>query len=658
MQSRSILTAILGSLLCLLAVPVQGKDLLDYVIEAIDPTLAPARPLIECLAGGGSAEQCALEAGKTQAAGVLPIGPGDDRVQKAAKVFAAARDERWLDVLKIGGEVVAKSVSCAVLPLQGPVKGTACSIIGWVISKNAGTLDKVWQALKGPDWWALVDVLGPGVCSLIPGDGAAGLARDMLCGTLGAVLAEAKKWASTFAKGLSAAWDAVEDFFGGDDGPKRMSADQYFAFSWQPWYHYSTASVLRGQGLGSAIEGAGGVYERCVDYYSVGGSTICGLLKQKFSQHVQGFAGALPVAVDGYFATVARPAIRAAALSTYGKPATGGPPPGQELFVQNCAFSLRQRVPFPEPNEGRCVLLQDAAGKHAGKSGLVGALGAQYGKMAASCFKDVKLQDVQPTVWVSACEALRPRYQQAMASEALWMIGALGRLKGRGCITPDKEAAKQSGLMVTCPEHAAYSACLGEFQPNGKKYCKVAPIQMASSQAQSPAVAAGPVAPPAGGGSRLPVRVPAFPTLMNVEAEERPAAGAVTVTAGRAGVQAMAQFGAGWSGDAQLLWGGGAPRATLTMTVDAPAAGEYALEIYTTRAPDYGDVQVSVNGQAVNSILSGYTPSVVAPIPRQGGRFALRAGPNTVSFLIVGKQAASTGYLVGIDRLRFYPMGR
>ena len=342
---------VLAVLLLGASTPARAKDLLDYVIEAVDPTLAPARPLIECLAGGGAAEQCAVEAAKKQAAGALPIGPGDDRVQKAVKVFAAARDERWLDVLKIGGEVVAKSVSCAVLPVQGPLKGTACGIVGWVISKNAGALDKAYQALKGPDWWALVELLGPGVCEMIPGDGPAGLARDVLCGPLAQVLLELKQWADAVGKGAVGGADALENLVFGDDS--HMPYHRYFALYWQPWYHYSTARVFMGEGTGPAVAHA---YDRCVDYfdshnqYRSTARKTCGDLRNKFGKHVQGFAAALPVAVESYFETVARPAIRTAATLSYGKPA---PLPAPRRGLLRAELRVPDAHPRPVPGAER-----------------------------------------------------------------------------------------------------------------------------------------------------------------------------------------------------------------------------------------------------------------------------------------------------------------
>jgi hypothetical protein len=670
MNHREAITAVLAAPLLGATVPAQAKDLLDYVIEAVDPTLAPARPLIECLAGGGAAEECAVEAAKRQASGALPIGPGDDRVQKAAKVFAAARDERWLDVVKIGGEVVAKSVSCAVLPVQGPLKGTACGIVGWVITKNAGALDKAYQALKGPDWWALVELLGPGVCEMVPGDGPAGLARDVLCGPLAQVLVELKQWADAVGKGAVAGADALENLVFGDDS--HMPYHRYFALYWRPWYHYSTARVFMGQG-----DGLGRVYDGCVDYfdshnqYRSTARKTRGDLRNKFDKHVQGFAAALPVAVDGYFETVARPAIRTAATLSYGKPAAL-PLPGEDFFVQNCELQMRIRIPFPEPSEVPCMVLADKA-KGLGKAsgGFGGQFGPLYKAMAASCYKDVKAQDPQPSVWALACEDMRPRYGQIFAGETLRLAKAIGELKKEGC---QLAIGGNGGPRLSCGTYAAYSDCLGKFHPNGKKYCSTPPKQLLdvrATQAAGPAATdaplAGPVAeaaPPLGKPrGRLDTGAIAIAAgrlrqdVVIVEAETLFASGRFQLRGGQLVAQSMGGFGPGWSGDAQLFWHGGAPGAALDLLVDVPRDGAWVVEIDLTRAPDYGQLAFEVDQHRVSDGFDGYASGVAGPVKVSLGTFAMRRGERPVSLMITGRGRSSTGFLVGVDRIRLRPSG-
>ena len=667
-------------LAALAAVPVQAKDLLDHVIAAVDPTLAPARPLIECLAGGGEAERCALDAAKEQGVGALPIGPADDRVQKAVAVFAAARDGDWPKVLQIGGPVVAETVACAILPLQGPVKGAACAIIRHVISKKASLLGNVLAALKGPDWWRLFELLGTESCALIPNEGAAGVAREVLCGTLAQVLAEVQQWAKTLGGGLVAGSDALENLVFGDDS--HMPYDRYFALYWQPWYHYGTARAYRGQEWHTA---PGRVYDRCVDYFDAHNQyrstarKTCGNLRDKFDRQVQGFAAALPVAVDGYFATVAKPAARIAAISTWGKPASGGPPPGEKLFVMVCETDLRQRVPFPEVSEVPCLLLDERA-KQFGKN----MFGGMYATMAKACFSDAAARDVQPTVWASACEELRPMYGQAVAGEALWLIATVGKLKDRGCTIDDAVNGKPA-LRIHCADPAAHSACRSAFHPNADKYCRLSEpplradrsLQQADAVFDGPMAASGPVAATAAAADEraqpvemrrvtearasngsLQVRHLRFALApVRIEAETLLERGAVRVAGGNAFAQPMSGFGPHWSGDAQLFWRDPEPGATLDLQIEVPQDGAWRVAIALTRAPDYGALAFEVDQHPVRTRFDGYAAGVEAPVVVELGTFAMQRGTRPLSLMVSGRNPAASAHFVGIDHILLTPAG-
>jgi hypothetical protein len=132
--------------------------------------------------------------------------------------------------------------------------------------------------------------------------------------------------------------------------------------------------------------------------------------------------------------------------------------------------------------------------------------------------------------------------------------------------------------------------------------------------------------------------------------------GAARVTAGSLRVQDMGDFerdSATWSEGRQLWWVEGRPGGRLTLPLRAPAAGSYELIGRFTRARDYGDFRVHVNGRALGPLVSGYAPDVGITGPVSFGRVALRSGVNVVEVEIVGKDARaqgySNGYLVGID---------
>lgn len=108
-----------------------------------------------------------------------------------------------------------------------------------------------------------------------------------------------------------------------------------------------------------------------------------------------------------------------------------------------------------------------------------------------------------------------------------------------------------------------------------------------------------------------------------------------------------------WSDGRHLWWVNARPGARLTLPLPAPAAGSYELVGYFTRATDYGDVRLSVNGVALAPVVRGYSPTVRPTGPISFGRVRLRAGANTVVVEIVGKdprsQGSGGGYFVGID---------
>lgn len=136
------------------------------------------------------------------------------------------------------------------------------------------------------------------------------------------------------------------------------------------------------------------------------------------------------------------------------------------------------------------------------------------------------------------------------------------------------------------------------------------------------------------------------------EGETLARSGKYLVNAGKVQVQPMAGFGKGWSGDAQLFWSGGATGAVLDLLLDVRESGRYRVELHLTRAPDYARLKAEVEGQASAVSPDPWSASVLPPAPWQLGTFTLRSGTRKLSLMIVGKHPQSTGYYVGIDRVR------
>jgi hypothetical protein len=105
-----------------------------------------------------------------------------------------------------------------------------------------------------------------------------------------------------------------------------------------------------------------------------------------------------------------------------------------------------------------------------------------------------------------------------------------------------------------------------------------------------------------------------------------------------------------WSGGAQLL---GLPKAVgdfVEVAVPAPDEAPRQAVLYATRAPDYGRLRFSVNGQAA-ATFDGYARDVEPAAALPLGVFAPRAGRYTLRLEVIGTNPAATGakYLFGLD---------
>jgi hypothetical protein len=102
---------------------------------------------------------------------------------------------------------------------------------------------------------------------------------------------------------------------------------------------------------------------------------------------------------------------------------------------------------------------------------------------------------------------------------------------------------------------------------------------------------------------------------------------------------------------AGLLWVDGTAGAVLDLIVDVAVAGRYAVDLYPTSAPDYGNLKFEVDGRPSSFSFTGFQPKMMPPASYPVGTFFLSPGPRRVSLMITGRSPKSTGYLVGIDRI-------
>jgi hypothetical protein len=124
--------------------------------------------------------------------------------------------------------------------------------------------------------------------------------------------------------------------------------------------------------------------------------------------------------------------------------------------------------------------------------------------------------------------------------------------------------------------------------------------------------------------------------------------------------QAMDPFGAGnWSGATQLSCRSpaGAPVA-VTARLSLARRGRYRITLFATRSPDYGIVEVLLDGRPLGAPYDAWAPAVLASGAIPLGEHALARGRHELVFRTRGKNAASSGFHLGIDALTFAPAGR
>ncbi|WP_249227151.1 LamG-like jellyroll fold domain-containing protein [Kutzneria sp. CA-103260] len=121
------------------------------------------------------------------------------------------------------------------------------------------------------------------------------------------------------------------------------------------------------------------------------------------------------------------------------------------------------------------------------------------------------------------------------------------------------------------------------------------------------------------------------------------------------------QGGEFYSNGWQLFFPGNAAKQTFDLAFNAPVEADYALGAEMTKAPDYGQVQVALDGKPLagtdTTAFDGYAPAVArAYLPLNGAH--LTKGSHTLTFTLTGTNAATTGnrYQVGIDYLTVAPL--
>jgi hypothetical protein len=124
-------------------------------------------------------------------------------------------------------------------------------------------------------------------------------------------------------------------------------------------------------------------------------------------------------------------------------------------------------------------------------------------------------------------------------------------------------------------------------------------------------------------------------------------------TGGQIQEQDMTPFAGQWSNDAHLWWTDAKPGDKLDLALPVKATRRYALVLQFTKAPDYGIVQLYLDGQKLGNPLDLYHPSVIPSGPLTLGTRELTAGDHKLTAEIVGaNDQAIKRYMFALDYVK------
>ena len=122
--------------------------------------------------------------------------------------------------------------------------------------------------------------------------------------------------------------------------------------------------------------------------------------------------------------------------------------------------------------------------------------------------------------------------------------------------------------------------------------------------------------------------------------------------------QPVAGFGKDcWSGNQQLFFPPNA-KGTITFRLPVAAPGSYRMDLYATRAPDFGRVRVFLDGESLGAVFDAYAPVVIPSGQVTLGTSNLTQGTHRLRIDMVGKNPASANFGFGLDCIDLVPLGK
>jgi hypothetical protein len=124
-------------------------------------------------------------------------------------------------------------------------------------------------------------------------------------------------------------------------------------------------------------------------------------------------------------------------------------------------------------------------------------------------------------------------------------------------------------------------------------------------------------------------------------------------TGGNPQEQDLTGFAGQWSNDAHLWWIEAKPGDKLELALPVTGSGKYQLSMHLTKAPDYGIVQLYLDGKQLGQSLDLYYPSVIPTGALPMGTYDLAEGQHKLTIEIIGaNEKAIKSYMFGLDYLK------
>jgi len=130
-------------------------------------------------------------------------------------------------------------------------------------------------------------------------------------------------------------------------------------------------------------------------------------------------------------------------------------------------------------------------------------------------------------------------------------------------------------------------------------------------------------------------------------------------TGGEPQEQDLTGFPGQWSNDAHLWWIQAKTGDLLELGVPVAKTGRYALSLRMTKAPDYGIVQVYLDGHKLGGPIDLFDSKVVPTKLVAAGEHDLSAGEHKLKVEILGANPkAIKNYMFGLDYLKLEPVAQ